>query len=267
MESTVVIKCTNVDGNGISIYKTKIVHIKWITITDCNKGISINSGSNVYLNDLSLQNNSLTGLFIYSSLSVTVTNSYFSLNRYHGVIFKLTFLTVTESNFSFSNATDTVDLGGLYVKVVNNNISKIQIYDSLFYKNVGGYAGGVCLVLQNTTTHVIIENSSFIDNYGKIGGLYVQVNNVSAVVTINQTLFLNNIGMYIGGAYLYGDNSDLPIIFSFNQTTFTNNSGSSGGLFVVRYGLGCTQVDIIGTMFLNNIGDGPTTFIYYGSHA
>ena len=264
MESTVVIKCTNVDGNGISIYNTKIVHIKGITITDCNEGISINSGSHVYLNNLSLQNNSLTGLFIYSTSSVTVTNSSFSLNTYHGVIIKLTFLTVTESNFSFSNATDTVDYGGLYVKVVNNSISKIQIHDSLFYKNVGGYAGGVCLVLQNTTTHVIIENSSFIDNYGKIGGLYVQVNNVSAVVTINQTLFLNNIGMYIGGAYLNGDNSDLPIIFSFNQTTFTNNSGSLGGLFVVRYGLGCTQIDIVDTMFLNNIGDGATISIFYG---
>ena len=263
MESTVVIRCINVNGTGISIYNTKIVHIEGITITDCDIGIMINTASNVFLKNLSLQNNSDIGLFIASTLSVTVTNSSFSLNKHHGMVTVLTFLAITHSNFSFSNATDVNGVGSLYAKVAKNSISKIQIYDSLFYNNFDNYTGGVCLVLSNTTTHVTVKKSSFIGNYGETGGLYVYVNKGSAVVTINQTLFLNNIGTLIGGAFLTGSDNDFPIIFSFNQTKFTNNSGTSGGLFVTRYGLGCTQVEIVDTMFLNNNGGGATISIYY----
>ena len=95
MESTVVMRCVNVDDTGISIYNTKIVHIKGITITDCDIGIMINTTSNVFLNNLSLQNNSDIGLFIASTLSVIVTNSSFSLNKHHGMITELTFLAIT----------------------------------------------------------------------------------------------------------------------------------------------------------------------------
>ena len=121
MESTVVIRCTNVDGTsvGINIYNTKIVHIKRITITDCNAGIMIHAASNIYLDNLSLQCNSVIGLFIGSTSSVVVTNSSFSLNKLHGVIDKILFLAVTGSNFSFSNATYVFSsVGGLDVTMV-----------------------------------------------------------------------------------------------------------------------------------------------------
>ena len=100
--------------------------------------------------------------------------------------------TIKITNITFRN----INKEGLYGAIVN--MGKLTLINTTFLNNYNEYAEGTALHNYNGT--VIIENSSFINNTGKNGGVIFSKGNLS----ISNTLFTNNSAEYGGIIYSAG---------------------------------------------------------------
>lgn len=123
-------------------------------------------------------------------------------------------LNVVGSNFKYNY--------GKLAGAIHSFNGNMIITDSNFESNVAddGGADGVILTESSITKPFTINNSVFKNNTAQAGGAIFS----SADVDVYSSIFINNIGIRVGGAILAaGENVNTV------NSTFQNNSGSSKG--------------------------------------
>ena len=200
MQSTVIIMCNNVKDFAILINQTKHVIIREITITNCEKSLSISFAHNISLFRISIQNNSRTGVMIDESRQINIIDSCFSKNGFNDTFeqyprghmsinnyqYPLT-INIMQSNFSFAISADT---GGLSVSVFlykcksatccrvmpSNQRSHIELTDVQFYSNFGEESGGAYILLRGAVNStLLLKRCSFVNNTSYYGGTALQI--------------------------------------------------------------------------------------------
>ena len=265
MQSTVIIRCTHNKTTAINIYNTTSVYIEGLTIADCGYGVFINTSSNVDINSLSVQNNSVLGLVIVSAVYVNLKDSSFYQNghkKYSGNAILLNVVGI--SNIKWCNFTmgKGSKVGGLSVVRQNNmkspfNTTTIDIYGCLFYANNGRSVGGAqVLKISDIGLTIIIQNSNFLSNSGGTGGLRISTNGKGGLnIKINALRFsCNNGDSNTGGAFL-GIYDDSNKSVNLENVTFYNNNGFIGGLTIFTGGHWHSNVKISHSKLLFNIGN------------
>ena len=250
IQSTSIIACSDNNRGGIAFISGKGVAMKSLTIANCafnlksycNVSLFFVDVYNVSLDQVSIQNSSGYGLFLYNAFDVLISNSSFAnngaLKLYGGnllILFndhlvRLFRVSIVKSNF-------TLGLGAGIVLLCYNE-AKVTIENSTFSHNFALYEGvtetslyeGVSIEFNNYT---IYNNSVKHDG----GGAYIESYWNSIIEFSNCNIYNNTAKHDGGGIYIrsYGNGS-----IEFSNCTVYNNTAKNngGGVYIRSYGSG-----------------------------
>ena len=263
MQSTVVIRCTSDESNGLKISDTDKIIVNRLTLAGCASGLAIRNSMTVTIHHLSCQNNSENGLFIGisdtqpSDVAVSIADSSFSHNGYrkgpqfprntnpegnvlfitkNSSNFVCTFL-VSRSNFSYGYSNVA---GGLYI--LSDDVQAFLI-GCMFLNNYGFLTDGLLIssrqYLMITTIRCSFINTG-ISNDALIGGMYVYSDVIDLM--IDKCLFEGNRAIQTGGVNAFGRSNG----FNITNSVFSNNIGDSGAAISLKS-------EQEGTIFMENV--------------
>ena len=258
MQSSAIIRCIIDNATAINVSTTSTIQVSSLTITNCSKGMIINSVFDAHCTNLSIQNSSLVGLMVDNVDSMIIENSSFGQSRVNVNMILVKIVNISCSNFTFGYENDYF-ANGLFIRnddKLSLERRKIEIYGCLFYSN-GGYQSGAALLSNIYGNYTVdIQNTTFQSNNGDWnGGLYLNTSvKGHSEIMIRQVTFSSNTGAKnIGGANLLvsGFHSTVTIA----NTTFISNIGYvHGGLVLVFKGKSSLYTQIKDTTFSYNSG-------------
>ncbi len=220
-------KDLTIDGNGYTLngnYESRIFYIQESTVVLKNINF-INAEA------------SRGGAIYSNSGSLAIINSSF-MNNYAdddgGAIWSYNEITIINSSFMNNCADD--DGGTIYVRGHN-----VNLINSIFINNTGGYWGNVCADSAN------VVNSTFINNYADVDGGAIHV---KVQLNINNSIFVSNSAGQ-GGAIKSYNNVNIA------NSLFENNHASENA---VIYASTQGDFEIVNCSFVNNTADNNYLF-------
>ena len=227
MQSSVIIKCTYNTQLAINVSATTSIQIHGLTFANCYRGIFITSVSDVYFNNLSVQNSSKFGLWINNTATVTIDSCSFSQNGANVIMNLVKTVRISYSNFTFGCCYCNCSGFSIQTVDISNSSSTnvtIEITGCLVYSNNGSTVGGanVYSTIRGSLT-LIIQNTIFKNNNGNKGneglGVHVSVDGHSYIF-ISGVRFLYN--KCTGAATIHtGSGGALLFVQSGSQNTLT----------------------------------------------
>ncbi len=234
--------------NVFSVGNNVEVELRTLTITQGDKGILLNDGSELKLSNTIIRNNN-DGLFGENDNFVEIIDSTFSNNNDDGLDFTdnneidvrtSTFSDNTQNGFLLgsnntirvkeSTFSDQIESG---IYIIGNN-SQMLVEDSLFSGNQ--FSGlDITQPESNTTSSdgntVLIRNSEIIENIasdtssGVGGGI---LNNTNNILIVEDSLIANNIAEIDGGGIFNAGNTTVTRSFIIGNEAVI---GDGGGVF------------------------------------
>ena len=276
MQSSVIIKCTYNTQLAINVSATTSIQIHGLTFANCYEGIFITSVSDVYFNNLSVQNSSKFGLWINNTATVTIDSCSFSQNGANVIMNLVKTVSISYSNFTFGCCyyySNGLSILSYDINTLLSTSLTVKIVGCLVYSNNGNTVGGanVYSTIKGSLT-LIIQNTIFKNNNGNKGngglGVHISVDGYSEIFISGVTFMYNKCTGATtsysggGGALLFVHSGSLNILYIEN-TTFIENYQK--GLLLSLQGNRIIKATIKDTTFSFNFGDGGLVggaFIY-----
>eukprot|EP01084_Bolivina_argentea_P006597 12505_1 len=260
------------DGGGIYTYYSN--HIT-INNTQFSYNNAVDDGGGIYTyysNHITINNTQFSynnanyggGIDAAYSNNITINNTQFNRNNvnYSGGGLSTVASAVTAMNSQFEHNKAFYEGGGIYI-----DDSSISVIDSVFSGNNAIVAGGGAVSMSISNMLILsslsIESSSFVDNYGQIGGALLITDTTASSLCkmtniVNVTFWSNEA---ISGAALYMYSSCSSIVF--NMSYFITNFASNGGTVVLDINYNIPQV-MQNTIFDSNVAsyDAGAILIY-----
>ena len=249
------IKCFAHDGGAIcnKAYNFTISNSEFEdNFAGADGGAIFNHGINLKIDESIFNNNTANvegGVINNYADNFIISNSEFENNsaKNGGVIFNqgvADFCCVINSTFDNNN------VSGVGGAIDNNGGENFTVSNSTFDNNVAdgadfGYSGGA---IYNDGVNFKIVDSKFNKNIGKNSGDYgggaIYNGKLGDSLTINNSVFTDNVASVVGGAiFNYGKN------FTLNNSIFNNNVAANEGGAVYNYG---DNSKIADSKFINN---------------
>ena len=285
--------------DGVTISKDITIDGKGFTINANNLGriFNIAKDVSVTLNNVTLTNGKTTadGGAIYNEGKLTITDAKLNDNTagsYGGAVFNNGDLIVDNSVFDANDITKrgsaSVDYGG--AAIYNWYSGTLSVSNSNFTNNIKNYKNGDRLVgAISTIGDATIKGSYFANNSGRWGGAIsstgeLLVGDAVNTLTVSDTIFKENGGLYGSGIFVWGSNYDISdsvfdknsaygkgdmspnnnngaaiVVTTSNKdftgaitgSNFTNNKAHYGGAVWINKG----PLTIKDSLFLNNTAD------------
>eukprot|EP01084_Bolivina_argentea_P006598 12506_1 len=235
-------------------------------------GIDAHIIATAYSNNITINNTQFSynnanyggGIDAAYSNNITINNTQFNRNNvnYSGGGLSTVASAVTAMNSQFEHNKAFYEGGGIYI-----DDSSISVIDSVFSGNNAIVAGGGAVSMSISNMLILsslsIESSSFVDNYGQIGGALLITDTTASSLCkmtniVNVTFWSNEA---ISGAALYMYSSCSSIVF--NMSYFITNFASNGGTVVLDINYNIPQV-MQNTIFDSNVAsyDAGAILIY-----
>jgi hypothetical protein len=150
----------------------------------------------------------------------------------------------------------TISGGGLY-----RTVGSLKIVGSTFSYNTALWGGGALVGSSDTTTGVLVQNSTFDHNTanyvsgsqgsGSGGGLFIASTTIAVPLLIQNSMFSTNYARQAAAVYATGSSTRLSIVSStLTANEATIDSGSVGGILATQ-----AQVTLTNTILAGNISD------------
>jgi hypothetical protein len=194
-----------------------------------DRGGTLNVQDSTFLNNAASGHEGGGGIYINASGIATITRSTFSGNSASGSGGGAIFITesgiakITRSTFSDNSASGS---GG---GINNDATGTLDVQDSHFLKNVGGYGGGIF-----NFSRAKVTDSTFVDNQasGKPNSQGGGINNAATLTVMNSTFSENKataINSSGGGIYNYFKGSAVVESSTFSDNTASGQQRGQGG--------------------------------------
>ncbi|MEH2165259.1 MAG: Calx-beta domain-containing protein [Nostoc sp.] len=193
-----------------------------LTISGNNTSRVFNATASLSIDGLKITGgNAANGGGIYSTSSVTVSNSTFSGNTAStsgGGIYSSSSVTVTDSTLSGNTA--NTNGGGIYS-------SSATVTDSSIFGNIANLGGGIY------STNATVSNSTLFGNTANSNGGGIFINGSNGSFTISNSTISSNTAKTNGGGIYSTSNTTVSNSTIFGNTADSDNNtqGDGGGIY------------------------------------